>query len=427
MPLANGSSQETISANIAQLIGEGYPRDEAAAIAYSHAGKDEALSAQVADRNGFITIDDNPISKVGVFEYSGAQINHPDQSRWGEVFRIYRPADELANEECINSFKLVPFIDEHAMLGPEERGATPAEKKGVQGVIGEKVYFDGTYLRGNLKMFAEAIKGAVKNGKKDLSPGYTASYELTPGVFEGQNYDGIQRNIRGNHLALVREGRTGPDISVMDHMTFTVDAKEFGQMADENTEPTGATERIKALLDELKPLLAEQSDVAAMLAELGIAPAPVVPDVEDEETVVTPDPDPAAVTADAEGIEKLQGTMDEVLKLVKDHGKRLAAVESSTATMDQRLVTSVAERDELASKVTHFVGTFDAKGMTTQGVAQYAVEQLGIPAAKGGEVAALNAWMHGRTPAHKQKLINTMDSKGATAGDDSLTAAWEKQ
>lgn len=39
MPLKRGTSQETISDNIATLIKEGYPRDQAIAIAYRSAGK----------------------------------------------------------------------------------------------------------------------------------------------------------------------------------------------------------------------------------------------------------------------------------------------------------------------------------------------------------------------------------------------------
>lgn len=40
MPLAGGSSAETIRANIAKLIAEGYPPDQAAAIAYAAAERD---------------------------------------------------------------------------------------------------------------------------------------------------------------------------------------------------------------------------------------------------------------------------------------------------------------------------------------------------------------------------------------------------
>jgi hypothetical protein len=39
MPLQEGSSDEVISKNIAKLIEEGYPREQATAIAYRKAGR----------------------------------------------------------------------------------------------------------------------------------------------------------------------------------------------------------------------------------------------------------------------------------------------------------------------------------------------------------------------------------------------------
>ena len=39
MPLKKGKNKEVIGENIAKLIREGYPRDQAVAIAYNQAGK----------------------------------------------------------------------------------------------------------------------------------------------------------------------------------------------------------------------------------------------------------------------------------------------------------------------------------------------------------------------------------------------------
>lgn len=50
MPLKRGSSQATISKNIAQLIEEGYPRNQAVEIAYCTAGKSRPKSRAKSHR-----------------------------------------------------------------------------------------------------------------------------------------------------------------------------------------------------------------------------------------------------------------------------------------------------------------------------------------------------------------------------------------
>ncbi|SUC07378.1 Uncharacterized protein conserved in bacteria [Proteus mirabilis] len=88
------------------------------------------------DLNGWLEVKDNPISKVGVFDYLGFEIGAPIPEK---IYKVYRPQEELASTETINSFKLMPFVDEHEMLGKD---GTPAETKGIQGVIGERVYLN---------------------------------------------------------------------------------------------------------------------------------------------------------------------------------------------------------------------------------------------------------------------------------------------
>lgn len=368
-------------------------------------------SARITDLNGYIEIRDNPISKEGVFEYSGAQIGLTGDDA-NRIFKVYRPASELADPECIESFKLLPFVDEHAMLGSEELGLTPAERKGVQGFIGEQVHFDPPYLRGNIKILSESAKRLINEGKRELSPGYRCVYELTPGVFEGQNYDAVQRRIRGNHLALVQEGRTGPDVAVLDKMTFTIDAKELAAMADENTAAGGSElDQIKSLIEQLKPLIASQAEAQAMLAELGLGGMKEEEkvEIEDEEVEAVIDEE-VVVKEEAMGEEK--PAMDKVLTALDSISKRLSKLESGTAAMDSAIVRSIADRDALAARLSPFVGTFDHKGMTHADVAKYGVEKLGLKVAVGQEAVALDAYLHNRTPESKQRVVSAQDSKG---------------
>src|ERR1700761_1358150 len=97
------------------------------------------MSARVSDTNGWYEIADNPLSRVGVFEYSGASIGAPDPNR---MYKVYRPAEELADPETLNSFRLVPLVDNHRMLGKATPDSIPAEQYGVHGVIGDNVRYD---------------------------------------------------------------------------------------------------------------------------------------------------------------------------------------------------------------------------------------------------------------------------------------------
>jgi len=163
-------------------------------------------SARKSDINGYVSIDQNPISRSGVFPYLGRQIGAPEPDR---IYHVYRPAEELSNQATIDSFKLIPIIDDHTMLGPAEDGFTPAESKGTHGVVGEGVAFRDGVLYGNLKIFSETVKRLIQSGKRDLSLAYRCVYDKVAGTYNGQDYQYVQRKLRGNHLALVDRARGG--------------------------------------------------------------------------------------------------------------------------------------------------------------------------------------------------------------------------
>src|SRR5690606_21511616 len=130
---------------------------------------DSAESKRIKDFNGWYEVKENPLTKVGVFPYLGKQID--DSLEPETIYHVYRPADELADEETLKSFRLLPWIDEHVMLGSRKEGLTPAEQKGIQGVVGEDIVFDGEYLRANIKVFSEKLAKLIESGKKELSIG----------------------------------------------------------------------------------------------------------------------------------------------------------------------------------------------------------------------------------------------------------------
>ncbi len=163
------------------------------------------------DANGWWIIKNNPLSKVGIYPYLGKQID--DSLEPNKVYRVYRPASELLNEKTVKSFNLVPLINDHEMLGKDFK---PAEKKGIDGIIYNPRVAHKNMLIGNIKIYSQKMMRDIKNGKKELSMGYTCTYDLTPGDWDGQHYDVVQRDLRGNHVALVDKGRMGSDVRVYD-------------------------------------------------------------------------------------------------------------------------------------------------------------------------------------------------------------------
>jgi len=377
------------------------------------------------DLNGWLEIKGNPISKVGVFPYSGAQISRdlpPD-----EIFSVYRPVEELENEECINSFKLIPWTDDHEMLGSEEEGLTPAESKGVEGVIGETVYFDknGGYLKANVKVFSEGMKSKIdKYNKKELSIGYRCTYEKEDGIFNGEPYQYVQRNIRGNHLALVDEGRSGKDVSVLDQFKFTLDNKELLTMYEktENSDADISLEDRMAKLEEIiaKLVKSDESVHENLNEDESVEESEKAKDEDEvadsEEEEKEKEKEAAADEEEKEDKEKAEDEdeekkgMDARLKKLEKMISRNALDSSSKNSAFKTIMKEISKRDSLASELSHHIGTFDHAEKSLDEVAKYGVKKLGITCSAGEEHAVLKGFLARGLP--NQNTVASMDSHG---------------
>lgn len=383
---------------------------------------------RVTDVNGWFEVKRNPLSRVGVFPYRGASVGleGADAER---TIRVYRPEEELSSPECIESFKLLPWVDEHTLLGPDD-GQTPAEVKGVQGVIGEEVVYDSGVLYGNIKAFSNSLGRLIEAGKRQLSAGYRCVYDWTAGTYNGQPYDCVQRRIRGNHLALVNEGRMGPSVAVMDSLTFTFDAQEAIAMAD--AEKTGGAESM-TLADAIKMLgeIAPQvASLTAAVAKLGTPPATTAaatPDAAAATTPATPPAAAAATGAEPTADKAVAAAMDAALKPIRDQiegiGKTLTALDSAFKGMPTAILADSAARDKLADRLAAHIGTFDAKDKTLAQVASYGCEKVGLKPVAGAELVAVEAWLHGRAPTTEATVRTGLDAApgGATFVSKFLT------
>jgi uncharacterized protein len=441
MPLEAGKSKEVLGNNIAELRKSGYPEKQAIAIAYSKKTESkDSESAREYDLNGWPEIKANPISKVGVFDYLGSQISpdlEPDR-----VYKVYRPESELSKTETIDSFKLLPFVDEHEMLGSADEGMTPAERKGIHGVIGEDVYFDkdSGHLRANLKVFSDKLSNLINEGKKELSIGYRCEYDIVSGNYKGEPYDAIQRNIRGNHLALVDEGRSGHDVAVLDHFKITFDTgslkmpdyekEESKSEMDESEKEMSMVELCKMVKElaqkvghmskDEKPDEEEKKEMSSKAEKEGDAK-----DAEPDEFVKkahSEDADESEKEYEDKEAEKENKKMNEDEDMEKPDGKdaKGKGMDSKIRYLTDEvnnlkkmgtkvLLREISRRDALAKRLYPHIGTFDHSDKTLTEVAKYGIKQLGLICKSGYEEAVLDGYLAG---ARKNNIISmTQDSK----------------
>jgi hypothetical protein len=85
----------------------------------------------------------------------------------------------------------------------------------VCGSTGTDSKFISPYLQNSLVIWtADAIEGVVSGTKRELSSAYRYRAMMEAGNFEGARFDGRMVDIVGNHVALVPEGRAGPDVAL---------------------------------------------------------------------------------------------------------------------------------------------------------------------------------------------------------------------
>ena len=175
----------------------------------------DRASVRSFDGNGRLQVTKSNISKANVCPYFGREI--PNAEKLGlepeKIYRLWRHPDEL--KKAAATFNNIPLLNIHT---PDFPGDPPRESR--VGVTHSSAAFDGTYLTNGLSVWDNsAIAGIETEEQEELSSSYQYVADMTPGVTPaGEVYDGIMRDIIGNHVALVETGRAGSDVLVADSL-----------------------------------------------------------------------------------------------------------------------------------------------------------------------------------------------------------------
>ena len=131
----------------------------------------------------------------------------------GSQVREYRPEDEVSDPDSLASFGMKAVTLNH----PKVLLDSKTTKLHQVGHAGSHVRFSDGFVEVALVITdQEAIDSIERGDTQEVSAGYRVDYDPTPGVTPtGESYDGIQRNIRVNHLAIVSKGRAGKNARLL--------------------------------------------------------------------------------------------------------------------------------------------------------------------------------------------------------------------
>ena len=251
------------------------------------------LSENISRREpeGYLICLNVPVARTGTQEYLPSELGLPGMD--DRMIPVERTAEEVFSAACMASFEGMPVTDDH----PAAAEGVTAEnirylQKGHAMNIRRGPPPEDDLLMADLIITDPKLIGEILDGKREISCGY--NYVLSEE--DGKYY---QREIRGNHVAVVDAGRAGPRVSIKDSETKTksiegrtnmnrknkVFARMMARMAKD-----GDTEALEEVIAEI--MGEEPETVAAAVNEQGNAAggtapaAPVVVETPVEQPVI---------------------------------------------------------------------------------------------------------------------------------------------
>ena len=284
---------------------------------------DATPSVRSKDENGFLHVALTPISKATVNPYLGREIEGSEAHGFKPDSIYYGLRDPKELEKAADTFNGLPLLLEHHPTDAEN-----LPKEWIIGSVGTDAVYEKPYLKNSMTVTDAQAIGYIEDGTaKEISCSYRFTPDFTAGTYteaDGSevHYDFIMRDIRGNQVALVPEGRAGHDVHVAD----SGDAVNINRQERRDFMP------LDDFISKFLPLASEEEKQAAKAALEALTTA------KDE------DPAFAEGVAYGEEVEK-----KEPLKLDSEHeAEGMEAKEAEDACgKDEELPTDEDNLDEL--------------------------------------------------------------------------------
>ena len=241
---------------------------------------------------GYLICRGVPVARTGYQNYLPVELNLPGE----DPIPVLRPEEEVFSQACIASFEGKPVTDDHP---PDAEGVDAENIRRLQ--VGHAQNLrrgeneESNLLLADLVITDPETVRRVLEGKREISCGYTYRLFQEKGTY-------VQREIRGNHIAIVDKGRAGPRVAIRDQEPVTGPTKRRNTSM-KNKNGITVMKLISAALkgndlqpEDLPEILALVQAVEEVEEEVPEAPAAEAPVV----VVAAPE---ATVEAEAEGAE----------------------------------------------------------------------------------------------------------------------------
>lgn len=397
-------------------------------------GANDAMSVSVAfdkasarsyDANGHLIVDSTVITKAAVNPYYGKEI--PEYESLGldpeKIYNMLRDPAEL--EKGMHTLGEKQLLIKHIFVSADE-----PQKESIAGTIGSNLEMVGNDVKGSLTVWDKEAINLIESGKlAELSASYFYDPVMKSGTFNGQAYDGIMTNIRGNHVALVERGRIGRDALVADALPKLMElnmklkkgaAAKVNLAAKAILVAKGLAADADLTPDEIKELITVVAENIESTAEDTEEAEKLVGAADEKDKDDTADDNDDTADDEDEG-EKAKSERKELEKTDKDDrdAKKQGAMDADTVNaMIKKAVTARDNLHEARELVKPLVGVVAMD--SAEAVLKHALKKSGVDTAGVDTVAGLTTLAKMAIKQKSQPQIKTaMDSASYEA--DPLT------